>query len=344
LSRGLTQEHLCFGNKPFLVPESCQMKSGAPIRRNIWRMNRHFEHFYGLNLLGKDCGFGRSAVATRIGYHIDWLNSVLIPNYRKHRSARSVKVQFSAVRNDLKELDECESRYKMFHRSIDNESERIDHFFHTVYIGWRFRNETNWICTGTLVARNLVVISAYCQIMGNDPPTEVNIAEGNPNEAKSRPKAVKIAEVIVHPKFNPETLEHDIAVVRLERNIVPTAQKYPICLWKNETHTPFLLHRMVKTGLESAFVESYPKYNSDCKKYLDERRMRAPDSFAFCTDTNADYMSFSSGAPIVWYRSDKTDNTTTQYLVGLIKCELSDEGLGVNTRISSYVSWIKSLL
>uniref|UniRef100_A0A182J6A6 Peptidase S1 domain-containing protein n=1 Tax=Anopheles atroparvus TaxID=41427 RepID=A0A182J6A6_ANOAO len=205
LSRGLTQEHLCFGNKPFLVPESCQMKSGAPIRRNIWRMNRHFEHFYGLNLLGKDCGFGRSAVATRIGYHIDWLNSVLLPNYRD----KSESVHF--LDNDLVELDHC--------TGIDG----------------------------------------------------------------------------------------------------------------NEDH-------------KFRFVESSPKYNSDCQRYLDEHVKEKLSSTEFCTDVDSTDDDLVIGEPVVWYRPNKADNTTTQYLVGIVSHTSAEHQLAVNVRVSSYHDWIKSLI
>lgn len=396
LSRGLTEEHLCFGNKPFLVPESCQMQFGAPLRRDIWRFRRYFEHIYGLNLFGKDCGFGRSAVATRLGFHHEWLKSVLLPNYRDYSDAvnffdkdlkemdhcacvdgsaglcvkvsRCPKVAYDIgvnrnvrfcatnsvvccpyhnIKNQTTkasaELDDCESRYKSFHREYTYETGRIDQFFHTIYIGHQTGGQTSWPCTGTLIARNLVISSAYCLTQGSAPVNVVNIAAGAPKVASSRPQVVKIDEVAIHPGYDPKTHRNDIALVRLEKAMVPTAEKYPICLWQNDTHTPFLLQRMVRDDGEVRFVENYPKYNTDCQEYMNERGGRKLSATEFCTDIDAPDDSSISGNPIVWSRLNKADNTTTQYLVG-ISFGNAKEQLGVNTRISAYVGWIKSLM
>ncbi|KFB49544.1 AGAP008403-PA-like protein [Anopheles sinensis] len=397
LTRGLTEEHLCFGNKPFLVPEACQMQFGAPLRRKIWRTRRHFEHIYGLNLFGKDCGFGRSAVATRLGFHHDWLKSVLLPNYRDNSDAvnffnkdldeldhcagvdgsaglcvevsRCPKVAYDIgvnrnvrfcgsnsvvccpyhnIKNQTTEasaeLDDCESRYKSFHREYTYDTGRIDQFFHTVYIGHQTGGQTSWPCTGTLIARNIVVSSAYCLTRGSAPPNVVNIAAGAPNVTRSRPQVVKIDAVAIHRGYDPKTYRNDIALVRLEKPIVPTAEKYPICLWQNDTHTPFRLQRMVRDDGEVRFVENYPKYNTDCQEFMNERGGRKLSGTEFCTDIDVPDVASISGDPIVWSRLNKADNTTTQYLVGIISFGNAKEQLGVNTRISAYVGWIKSLM
>uniref|UniRef100_A0AAG5DAE0 Peptidase S1 domain-containing protein n=1 Tax=Anopheles atroparvus TaxID=41427 RepID=A0AAG5DAE0_ANOAO len=403
---GLAEEHLCFGNKPFLVPETCEQQLGAPIRREIFRNGRYLEHIYGLNLFGKDCGFGRSAVATRIGYHIDWLNSVLLPNYRDKSESvhfldndlveldhctgidgndglcvnvnkcpkiaydiqsnhnvrfcgagsivccpyHSIKNQTN-VSSAARELEECDSRYKMFHRKmIEYPRERIDEFFHTVDIGQEIGGKMRWPCTGTLITRNVAITSAYCVKNESIPLTIVNVDRGNPNHVKTlnRPEVVKIDKIVVHPDYNPETFQPDIALVWLAKSIVPTAEKYPICLWQNETHTPFLLHQKVEKLVSEVkkfvFVESYPKYNSDCQKYLDEYGKDKISSTEFCTDVDSTDEDLVIGEPVVWYRPNEADNTTTQYLVGIVSYAWEKGQLAVHTRISAYLSWIKSLL
>lgn len=66
-------------------------------------MERHFEHIYALNLFGKDCGFGRSAVAIRLGHHHEWMRSVLLPNYKE----RDDSVLF--INGDLYQYDHCKA-------------------------------------------------------------------------------------------------------------------------------------------------------------------------------------------------------------------------------------------
>uniref|UniRef100_A0A182YF60 Peptidase S1 domain-containing protein n=1 Tax=Anopheles stephensi TaxID=30069 RepID=A0A182YF60_ANOST len=79
LGSGLQREHICFQNKPFLVPATCEQQFGGPIEREIWRFSRYFNYAYGMNLFGRDCGFGEPAVAVRFNAHKRWIESVLLP-------------------------------------------------------------------------------------------------------------------------------------------------------------------------------------------------------------------------------------------------------------------------
>nr|XP_049464262.1 uncharacterized protein LOC125907229 [Anopheles coluzzii] len=76
LLNGLQDEHLCFENQPFLVPGSCDTILGSPIEKD------KDEHIYihGINLFGRDNGFGEPAVGVRLSAHKAWLESVLLPH------------------------------------------------------------------------------------------------------------------------------------------------------------------------------------------------------------------------------------------------------------------------
>ncbi|XP_058066856.1 uncharacterized protein LOC131216389 [Anopheles bellator] len=111
LTRGLQPEHLCFSNVPFVVPGTCQQRPGGPIEREIWRFERYFNYVYGINLFGRDCGFGEPAVAVRLSGHRAWLESVLLSNGRQpstsvatsHQSTDSVVF----INPDLHLSDRC---------------------------------------------------------------------------------------------------------------------------------------------------------------------------------------------------------------------------------------------
>ncbi|XP_053692145.1 uncharacterized protein LOC128740609 [Sabethes cyaneus] len=105
LTQGLAAEHLCVGDRLFLVPGSCTLLYGAPTQRQIWRNDRYFTYAYGLNAFGRDCGFGEAAIATRLISHVDWLKTVLLPNFHDGQSA----VQF--INSDWKENDSCDFGY-----------------------------------------------------------------------------------------------------------------------------------------------------------------------------------------------------------------------------------------
>ncbi|XP_061515765.1 transmembrane protease serine 9 [Anopheles gambiae] len=97
----LSDEHLCFGHGTFLVPDTCEQLFGGPIQRNLFRYSKYFKHVYVLNLLGRDCGFGQSAVGVRLAHHAEWLSKVLLPQ-RRHAAA---PVQF--YNTDLELNDHC---------------------------------------------------------------------------------------------------------------------------------------------------------------------------------------------------------------------------------------------
>uniref|UniRef100_A0A182FUI2 Peptidase S1 domain-containing protein n=1 Tax=Anopheles albimanus TaxID=7167 RepID=A0A182FUI2_ANOAL len=114
LSNGLQTEHLCFGNDPFLVPETCDLTNGGPLQRSLFRLGRHFKHVYALSLFGRDCGYGEPAVAVRLHPHLHWLESVLLPGQQKRTSAdetdatKSDSIVF--IDSELELFDRCDFR------------------------------------------------------------------------------------------------------------------------------------------------------------------------------------------------------------------------------------------
>lgn len=90
-------------------------------------------------------------------------------------------------------------------------------------------------------------------------------------------------------------------------------------------------------------MSSYPKYNSDCKEYLGVHGVRQLSSAELCVDVDSDDPRSLTGDPLVWYKRRAADNSSTQYLVGLISYGNSQQQLFVHTRISAYVGWIKSV-
>ncbi|XP_049287850.1 uncharacterized protein LOC125766174 [Anopheles funestus] len=101
LTRGLTEEHLCFGNEPYIVPETCDQALGGPIGGQVDKLNKPFRYAYALNLHGRDCGFGWSSLGVRLAGHANWLKSILLPDYRKD----SGSLHF--FHSDLEENDTC---------------------------------------------------------------------------------------------------------------------------------------------------------------------------------------------------------------------------------------------
>lgn len=106
LDQGILHQHLCFGNDPFLVPETCELTSGGPLQRTVARLERYFTYVYGISLFGRDCGYGEPGVAVRLHAHMDWLESVLLPN-RTLRAKPHIDA-FLFINSDLELFDRCD--------------------------------------------------------------------------------------------------------------------------------------------------------------------------------------------------------------------------------------------
>lgn len=107
---------------------------------------------------------------------------------------------------------------------------------------------------GTLVAPNWVVTAAHAaEVIKNNPP---------PNGAshfvflKSRGYAV--AEVILHPDYNPETAANDIALIRLARDV---RDPHPACLYEGSDEVGRVLE-LAGSGIQGTGVTG-PAENPD---------------------------------------------------------------------------------
>ncbi|XP_053678187.1 uncharacterized protein LOC128728581 [Anopheles nili] len=108
LGQGLKDEHICFQNKLFLVPATCEQTYGGPIEREIWRFGKFFNYVYGMNLFGRDCGFGEPAVAVRFDAHRAWLESILLPEaITQRKSTANRSDQLGVIDSDLHLHDSC---------------------------------------------------------------------------------------------------------------------------------------------------------------------------------------------------------------------------------------------
>ncbi|XP_058125100.1 uncharacterized protein LOC131285452 [Anopheles ziemanni] len=108
LDQGLLDQHLCFGNDPFLVPQVCELAGGGSIQRSVSRLRRFFKYVQGVSLFGRDCGFGEPAVAVRLQAHLGWLESVLLPNRSQQLQAKSTEDSLLFIDPDLELFDRCD--------------------------------------------------------------------------------------------------------------------------------------------------------------------------------------------------------------------------------------------
>ena len=71
--QGLQSELFCFGNYQSVAPGACHLVLGGPIYKSLSKFP------YGLNLHGRDCGFGKPAVGLLLKSYKSWFESVFLP-------------------------------------------------------------------------------------------------------------------------------------------------------------------------------------------------------------------------------------------------------------------------
>ncbi|XP_041784620.1 uncharacterized protein LOC121600251 [Anopheles merus] len=399
LPEGLQYEHLCYENQPFLVPGACDIMIGSPIERN----GEKRVYIDGINLFGRDCGYGEPAVGIRLSAHKEWLESILLPRrdnatlvhidsdlklgdeceyadltkgtcvYEPScpdintRLQNNQHVMFCGNRTVLccpnkatdprmmaieDEFNQCEKRYRHFRTDQQNGSS------HAVEIGWQDERNTTYGCYGYLISTRGVVSSASCLLERGSRP---NIARIGGIDSLDNSRVVPIEKVIIHPSYNAETLEHNIAIVKLESTVDPSENVFPTCLWQNITHSP--VKQIVLDFASKRYDPIHPMYKSDCEVLLNRT---FDEHYTLCMNPGTKFYQivfyvgdlqvrlkpnvsisnncYETGSPIVWRQApNSTDNV--EYLVHMYShgsCDLNIPR--VVTRIAAYIGWFNAVL
>ncbi|XP_074710087.1 transmembrane protease serine 12 [Strix uralensis] len=212
-------------------------------------------------------------------------------------------------------------------------------------------------CGGVLVNENSVLTAGHC-LKGRRDPYYWRAVLGAHNLWKLGEHTAKrkIRYITVHPEFQTETFENDIALFKLRSAVRYSDYIQPICLppahlyqyIDNETDC-FISGwgRTAEKGktspvLKEAQVEIIPSSicnSSDAYGGLVNDNMICAGSRSGGTDT----CQGDSGGPLACYRS----STTTYYLIGIasfgVGCGRS-RFPGIYVRLSQYRGWITSQL
>merc|ERR1712126_753897 len=214
------------------------------------------------------------------------------------------------------------------------------------------------LCGGTIVNKRFVITAAHCY---NSMFTKMEVIVGEHNECdgvNEGGKLIKVRKMTMHPDYNSRTIDNDIAVLELAKDLTFTKKIKPACLPSSETKDYSGSASTVsgwggtigygpndqqpqqprQCTLKETIVKLLKGSDPMCSKYLKTSSSKIK-LCAFAKDTDA--CQGDSGGPLTVPENGKYT------LVGVVSygsgCASSSTP-GVYVRVQGFLPWIKNLI
>lgn len=212
-------------------------------------------------------------------------------------------------------------------------------------------------CGGSYIGKSTIITAAHC--IEAYKPTQVRMGYYGPNDAKNNMKLYDVASVKIHPRYNSNTTDFDIAYVKLKRD--PLLDGFKPLFYVDNFRNKMM--KFTKIG-EPCVVMGYgttksggsvssqllktdifivdPKNMKYNKKDLTVRMILASDeNNPNDPNDNEDSCQGDSGGPLVAW----DNKLKTWMLIGIVSWGIGcavDGYPGIYTNVAWFANWIKN--
>ncbi|KAK4326511.1 hypothetical protein Pmani_002976 [Petrolisthes manimaculis] len=202
-----------------------------------------------------------------------------------------------------------------------------------------------FMCGASVITNTQVLTAAHCVDTGS---SVLAIAGEHDTEdnTETKTQSISSSKIVVHPEYDPNTFENDIAIIHLSDTLKFDDSVQPICLAREDRQ--YEGKKAIVTGwgttreggdisIKLQEVELTVNTNAECRSSYGVSSIA--DSMVCASESGKDSCQGDSGGPLVM--NDKG----IWYQVGVVSwgrgCAQAGYP-GVYTRVTSYIDWISS--
>ncbi|XP_055636425.1 serine protease 53-like [Toxorhynchites rutilus septentrionalis] len=325
LPYGLVKEQFCANSATM---DTCEGDSGGPIQVDRIDVNKALVPLVvGIVSFGTPCVEGSTGVYTRVSSYKEWIEQEIQRPIDYMTCARTSNCYF-------RRKQQIGITYP------------LDPPQHRVGLLWDIEDRNKFRCGATLIDYRFVLTSAFCARTKQGSPLYI-IVQGTD-------EIVLVESVYVHPRYDPEDSENDIALLKLTKYLEPSSGALlPVCLWREqEVRDQFGMMHFSAYSNAFSDLSSYTKNNH--QRYVIESSIIENGKCAnpehnennlLCGHNQINLIpnicEMDYGGPVM----NLSYHDYLPYLYGVVSTLSSGCGEDlVGTRVYPYLEWIESIV
>ena len=247
--------------------------------------------------------------------------------------------------------NECSCGIKGSSRIVNGEESEINEWKWQVLL---VTNDMEPFCGGAIISKNCILTAAHCMLYPADSMyVIVGEHDSEINTETPHTQVIGIEQYFIHENYDENTVDNDIAIIRLESSIDCSGSVGPICLPEGFTTNDYKNTQGWLTGWGTTSyggditntlqeVEVPVKTTEECKEILDVNDMgdRITENMICTYKPGYDACQGDSGGPLSWEKDGRF------YVIGIVSwgVDCAQEGYpGFCTNVIHYLDWIKNI-